>query len=58
MLTFQRNMLSLSSGAEVTRQGSSLVTSAPENGDIMFLQNIGIELRIRTAPEHKTSTTT
>jgi hypothetical protein len=31
------------------------VTSAPENGDSMFLQNVGIDLQIHMAPKHKTS---
>jgi hypothetical protein len=37
MPTFQRNLLSPSSGAEVTRQ----VTSASEVGDSVLLQNVG-----------------
>jgi hypothetical protein len=35
-----------------------LITSAPEDGDSMFLRNVGIDLRIRMAPKPKTSTTT
>jgi hypothetical protein len=33
-----------------------LVTLAPENGDSMFLRNVGIDLQIHTAPKPKTST--
>jgi hypothetical protein len=35
----------------------SLVTSAPEYGDNMFLRNVGIYLQIHTAPKANTSTT-
>jgi hypothetical protein len=34
------------------------VTSSPEDGDSMFLGNVGIDLQIHTAPKLKTSTTT
>jgi ribosomal protein L2 len=52
-------MLFSSSGAEVTRQEvESLVTSAPKDGDIMFLRNVGIGLKIHNVPKPKTSTTT
>jgi hypothetical protein len=66
-------MLPPSSGAEVRMQGSRgvyigpekqgcallpcLVTSAPEDGDSMFLRNVGISLQIHGA-KPKTSTTT
>jgi hypothetical protein len=30
---------------------SLLVTSAPENGDIMFLRNVGINLKMHTTPK-------
>jgi hypothetical protein len=50
MPTFRRNMLSLSSGVEGI--------SAPEDGDSMFLRNVGIDLQIHTASKPKTSTTT
>jgi hypothetical protein len=32
-----------------------LVTSAPGDGDGMFLRNVGIDLQIHTAPKPKTS---
>jgi hypothetical protein len=35
-----------------------LVTSATEDGDSMFLRNVGIDLQIHTTPKPKTSTTT
>jgi hypothetical protein len=70
MPTFLRNMLSSSSGTEVTSQGSRVVsgtinipllpcltTTAPENG-YMFLRNVGIDLQIHMAPKPNTSTTT
>jgi hypothetical protein len=40
------------------RERESHFTSVPENGDIMFLRNVGIDLQIHTAPKPKTSTTT
>jgi hypothetical protein len=34
-----------------------LLTSAPEDGDSMFLRNVGIDLQIHTVPEPKPLTT-
>jgi hypothetical protein len=45
-------MLSSYSGARVTSYGPlfrCLVTSAPEDGDRMFLRNVGIDLQVYTA---------
>jgi hypothetical protein len=30
-------------------------TSVPEDGDSMFIRNVGIDLQINTAPKHKTT---
>jgi hypothetical protein len=56
---FRRNKLSPSSGAEVTRpEEQGLRQRAPEDGNSMFLRNVGIDLQIHTTPKPKTSTTT
>jgi hypothetical protein len=70
MLTFRINMLSPSSEAEVTREGSrgliqdlkskgwgKGLASTPEDGDSLFLRNGSIDLQIHMAPKPKTSTT-